>query len=274
MLRDDRKHRSQRVTERPRSFLKILLLSGLVFLYPVSASAADKEKQAESCAADDIDCRVVKARAAITENAKRIGRSTSSNTEASPVSYTSNDGVGRKPKTPRTSVYDDFGHALYIRGGALLTGHVTNGDIDTLGFTGSIGYRKRLATNGRSSWWFQPEFLYLRDRGVDDPTLEFPVETIFTGRAGILSLRWAYDGGYIMPFLSVGAGPASLNTQIDDTLTVVDTSFIGVGYSASAGFETEILDSLYFETAYRFLGIVRDEAFGFHTAEIGLNYRF
>ncbi|MEO0399469.1 MAG: hypothetical protein AAF224_08635 [Pseudomonadota bacterium] len=288
-------------------------LTGVVSAALASFGAASAQTVASAaCAPDDIDCRVEAAKARMLErpaglrpggdaeatvygsNDQRLEKTAAvdgpyapQNVRQKPVrgadkksERNSNaarlGGAGQNNRASRRkskSVYDGFGHAVYARGGALLSGHVTNGDYDALGFTTAIGYRKRFGGPGRSTWWFQPEILYFRDRFVDD-VASIDVATTFSGIAGLVSLRWAYDAGFIMPFASVGIGPTYLKTVVDDTFSVTRIGEYAVGYSGTAGFETALTDTLSIETAYRYIGTVREQAFGYHTAEIGVNYKF
>ncbi len=171
------------------------------------------------------------------------------------------------------SVYGSFGQAAYVRGGALFAGHVTDDTFDTFGHSLTAGYRKPFKVNGRFAWSIQPEIAYFKDASRID-VAGFPVESTFWGLAGLISMHWAYDLDFVVPFASVGVGPLLLETDVSDGISAFEDNTIAVGYSGVAGFQTPITDVIAIEAAYRYLGATRAEVFGFHTAEIGVSYRF
>ena len=188
--------------------------------------------------------------------------------------------AGKKSRVKRNggdkhkSVYDSYGSTLYMRGGALIAGHTDWGDLDVLGATVSVGLRQRVhGKNRKLSVFVQPELVYFRDAycyTVDDVHIE---ETFF-GYGSMLSLGVAYDLSAVTLFGSVGGGPLRVETDTDDGSVVQNYGDTRVGYTGVAGLETQILDRLYFEAAYRYLGAVREDVMGLHSLEAGVNFKF
>ncbi len=181
----------------------------------------------------------------------------------------------KKQKRARRSgsVYDNFGNAVFASGGYAFGGHVSDGDFDVSGLIGGGGFRHAFLRRGGFRLWIQPEVVYTRDSETVD-IIGVPIENTFWGITGLISLRADYRNDFLTPFFTAGVGPSICETVVDDGVSKAKSGQLAVGYGGRAGVERAITETLSLEAAYRYLGATRDQALGWHGAEIGINYNF
>ncbi|MGF1544894.1 MAG: outer membrane protein [Parvularculaceae bacterium] len=171
------------------------------------------------------------------------------------------------------SVYDGYGNAVFASAGHAFAAHTSDGDFDVSGFSGGGGYRRAFLRRAGFRFFFQPEIVYVREsEGVD--ILGVEIDNTLWGLAGLLSTRVEYPNAFLTPFVSAGVGPAYFETVVDDGISKIKDGELAVGYGARAGVERAITRQISLEAAYRYLGATREQAIGFHGAEIGVNYNF
>ena len=177
-----------------------------------------------------------------------------------------------RPKFP--SVYGSFGQAAFLRGGYAFAAHGggTSGSID--GFVISAGYRRALNRELSNRLSVETEAVYFRD-SEEASIIGIPFTTTATSYTGIVALRW--DGnpaGVVNPYASAGAGPAYYEVEVESLGVSDSDGEVVFGYTGRAGLEVQLAPQVSLEAGYRYLGATRDGTIGFHSGEVGLNYKF
>ncbi len=171
------------------------------------------------------------------------------------------------------SIYGQYGNGVFARGSYVFGAHTSDGALDVDAIGASFGYRRKIAGSGRIAWYLQPNIVWQREASEID-VVGVPIDQAFWGLSGLISARMEYRTRLVTPFFEAGIGPSYFETVVDDSVTKVTNGNLAAGYSGVVGFETRVTDRFAIETSYRYLGALREQAIGFHSAEIGASYRF
>lgn len=175
----------------------------------------------------------------------------------------------------RASIYQQFGNAVFIRGGYIFT-DTDDAPIDTQAIYGAIGASGKIARRGRSKFSAEGEIIVFRD-GEDellDPVSGLPIAIapVSWSVSAVGGVRWQYElTKALQPYASVGLGVSHLRASTPLTQAASTWTF---AYTGRAGLEARLTDSIGLEGGYRYLGLANGGSVGFHALEVGLNYRF
>ena len=171
----------------------------------------------------------------------------------------------------RGSVYSSYGQKVFVRGGYSFAAHGT-GSFSETGPLLAVGYGRPINLFG-DNISIEGELVYVDNSETID-VLGLPVENSLWGLTALASLRWQPSNGTIAPFASFGIGPAYYDIETSGNGFEISESDLFLGYSARVGAVARLGDQFSVEAAYRYLGAALNGTFGYHTAEVGLNYEF
>jgi len=177
-------------------------------------------------------------------------------------------------RKPRRSIYENFGQAVFLRGGYVFSAHGAgqNGSISAplIG----AGLIRPIRRWGDHLVNIELEVVYFGDSD-NSLLLGAPVESSIWSVTALATLRYRYlTGALLDPYLSIGLGPAYYRGAVTaGGVTISDGEFV-LGYSGRAGLIATLSDQLSLEAGYRYLGASRAGSIGVHAGEVGLNLGF